>query len=223
SPNRGSDLGGRGRPRESPFCSWENQSGCQRSEGVLEARRLTSLECPHDGALRFGERAYALGVGLLARRCELGQNTAAVLRIGTPADQAVLLQAIDQLGDVGAHAVLARGQIRQGEGFLRIRQKMEHRKLREGQSGRTQGRFEACLDRVRRAQEREHEGIGRRAARACSATLAPSLIMAHSLTAGHLAPTARYSCTAATSVSRSAWVWPSSVPIMPLCASCASS
>src|SRR5439155_615893 len=117
----GSDLGGRGRPRESPFCSWENQSGCQRSEGVLEARRLTSLECPHDGALRFGERAYALGVGLLARRCELGQNTAAVLRIGTPA--------------------------------------------------------------------------------------------------GHPAPTARYSCTAATSWSRSAWVSPSSAPKRPRCAS----
>src|SRR5437867_10786684 len=111
---------------------------------------------------------------LLARGRQLGQDAAPVVRIGAPADQAVLLEAIDQLGDVGAHAVLARSEIGQGQGFPGIRQKVEHRELRQGQSCRAQGRLEARLDHVRRAQEREDEGVGRRAARAFAGTLARS-------------------------------------------------
>src|SRR6266702_764712 len=95
--------------------------------------------------------------------------------------------------------LLTRGrQIGQGQGFFGIRQKVEHRELRQGQSCRAQGRLEARLDHVRRAQEREDEGVGRRAARAFSGTLAHALIMAHCLAAGHPTPAARYSCTVRT-------------------------
>src|SRR3989442_5086562 len=79
-----------------------------------------------------------------------------------------------------------------------IRKKVEHRELRQGQSCRVQGRLEPRLDHVRRAQKREDEGVGRRAARAFSGTLAHALIMAHSRAVGHSAPAARYSCTVRT-------------------------
>src|SRR2546422_11395659 len=182
-----------------PFQEVGGRSRCQRGERVLEARRLAGLERLDDRALRVRERADTLGMRLLTRGRQLGQDAAAIVRIGAPADQAVLLEAIHQLGDVGAHTVLARSQIGQGQGFFGIRQKVEHRELRQGQSCRAQGRLEARLDHVRRAQERDHEGVSRRAARAFSETLAHALIMAHSWTVGHPAPTARYSCTVRTS------------------------
>src|SRR6266702_7793789 len=183
-----------------PFQEVGGRSRCQRGERVLEAHRLAGLERLDDRALRVRERADTLGMRLLARGRQLGQDAAPVVRIGAPADQAVLLEAIDQLGDVGAHAVLARSEIGQGQGFPGIRQKVEHRELRQGQSCRAQGRLEARLDHVRRAQEREDEGVGRRAARAFSGTLAHALIMAHSRAVGHPAPAARYSCTVRTPI-----------------------
>src|SRR5207249_11223980 len=70
--------------------------------------------------------------------------------------------------------------------------------LFRSQSCRAQGRLEARLDHVRRAQEREDEGVGRRAARAFAGTLAHTLIMAHCRAVSHSAPAARDSCTVRT-------------------------
>src|SRR6266571_2213738 len=181
-----------------PFQEVGERSRCQRGERVLEARRVAGLQRLDDRALRVRERADTLGMRLLARGRQLSQDAAPVVRIGAPADQAVLLEAIHQLGDVGAHAVLARSQIGQRQGFLGIRQKVEHRELRQGQSCRAQRPVKAGLGLGRRAQEREDEGVGRRAARAFSGTLAHALIMAHSRAVGHSAPAARYSCTVRT-------------------------
>src|SRR2546422_4048349 len=72
------------------------RSRCQRGERVLEARRLAGLERLDDRALRVRERADTLGMRLLTRGRQLGQDAAAIVRIGAPADQAVLLEAIHQ-------------------------------------------------------------------------------------------------------------------------------
>src|SRR5260370_42380028 len=92
---------------------WENESGGERAERVLEAPHLTRLELPHHGALRFGERAYALGMRLLARGRELGQDGAAGLHVPAPGGQGVPLEAIAQAGDGGAPRVQASRRIAQ--------------------------------------------------------------------------------------------------------------
>src|SRR6266571_501785 len=131
-------------------------------------------------------------------RCQRGERVLEARRVAG-------LQRLDdralrvrERADTLGMRLLARSQIGQGQGFLGIRQKVEHRELRQGQSCRAQGRLEARLDHVRRAQEREDEGVGRRAARAFSGTLAHALIMAYCRAVGHSALAARCSCTVRT-------------------------
>src|SRR3989454_10499148 len=71
-----------------PYTTLFRSSRCQRGERVLEARRLAGLERLDDRALRVRERADTLGMRLLTRGRQLGQDAAAIVRIGAPADQA---------------------------------------------------------------------------------------------------------------------------------------
>src|SRR2546425_10191136 len=81
---------------------------------ALEARRVVRVEHAHDGPSRLSERAHPPGMRARTGGCEFSQHTPAVIGGGAAVDQAVLFEAIDQLGDVGAPAVLARGGIGQG-------------------------------------------------------------------------------------------------------------
>src|SRR5947208_11760260 len=102
---------------------------------------------------------------LLARGRQLGQDAAPVVRIGAPADQAVLLEAIHQLGDVGAHAVLARSQIGQGQGFLASSKKWSTASFaRDNPVGlRAASRRPSTTSAALRNEKTRESAVGRRA------------------------------------------------------------
>src|SRR6478672_1760384 len=67
----------------------------------------------------------ASGVALLAEGGELGANGAAILTAGAALHQAVGLQPVDELGDVGADAAQPAGEVAKGERVLALHELLD--------------------------------------------------------------------------------------------------
>jgi len=84
-------------------------------------------------------------MALLAEGGELGSNGAAILAAGAALDEAVGLEPVDELGDVGADAAQPAGEVTEGEGPLALHELLERIELGDGEAHRSERFLEAIL------------------------------------------------------------------------------
>jgi hypothetical protein len=112
-------------------------AGC---ELLMQARHLS------------GTRSMAVSAQAGNRRLD----RAPIRGIVHPPDERVRLQAVDQLGHVGANAAQPRCQVAERQRFIRTDERAQQRKLRRGEANSGEPCLESVLQRVRRMEQRKN-------------------------------------------------------------------
>src|SRR5688572_2861134 len=92
------------------FRAWLAAQNLQRG---LEFGGLSSAERAQDVLLGAGQDLTGPGVSLPAGRGEHGADAAAIGGVGAALDEAILLQPVDELRDIGTDALLMLGELAQ--------------------------------------------------------------------------------------------------------------
>ena len=101
----------------------------------------------------------ASGVALLAEGGELGANGAAILTAGAPLHQAVGFEPVDELGDVGANAAQAAGEVAKSEWVLALHELLEGVELRDREADGSERFLEPVLQLLRGLENRDERAL----------------------------------------------------------------
>jgi len=99
------------------------------------------------------------GVALLAEWGELGANGAAILAAGAALDQPVRLEAVDELGDVGADAAQPAGEVTQRERVIALHELIERVELGERKADSAERFLEPVLQLLRGLENRDERAL----------------------------------------------------------------
>jgi len=101
----------------------------------------------------------ASGVALLSEGGELGANGAAILTAGAALHQAVGLEPIDELGDVGSDAAQTAGEVAESERVLALHELLEGVELRDREADGSERLLEPVLQLLRCIENRNERAL----------------------------------------------------------------